>query len=171
MHNALVHKHQKLLAIYNRIKQYWNLLGFKQQITNIINNYNSCKKNKVKQYKAYSLLKLFLIFTTVWKSISLDFITKLPILQKPLTKILYNSILIVVCKLSKYAYFLLYKKASTATDLVYTFIRNIIGNHGTPKEIISNRDKLFTSNFWQLLMKNLGTKQKMSTAFYLQTDS
>ena len=61
-HGAPAHKHQKVLATYNWIKQYWNPLGLKQQIINIINNCNNCKKNKAKQYKVYSLFKLFLIF-------------------------------------------------------------------------------------------------------------
>ena len=77
----------------------------------------------------------------------------------------------MVCRLSKYAYFLLYKKANIVTDLAYTFIKNIIENYGTPREIISNKDKLFISNFWQLFIKNFGTKQKMLIIFYLQINS
>ena len=77
----------------------------------------------------------------------------------------------MVCRLSKYAYFLLYKKASTTTDLICIFIKNIIKNHKTLRKIINNKHKLFILKFWQSLIKNFGAKQKMSTAFYLQTNN
>jgi hypothetical protein len=69
-----------------------------------------------------------------------------------------------------YAYFIPYKEASTAEELAYTFLRIIVSNHGMPQEIISDRDKLFTSNFWKSLMKQLGAKHKLSTAAHPQTD-
>ena len=61
-------------------------------------------------------------------------------------------------------------ESSTAEDLAYTFLRTIVANHGVPKQLVSDRDKLFTSNFWKSLMKQLGTNHKLSTSFYPQTD-
>ena len=49
--------------------------------------------------------------------------------------------------LIKYSYFLLYKKASTAKDLVYTFLKTIVVNHELLDKIISNKDKFFTLKF------------------------
>jgi len=46
----------------------------------------------------------------------------LPESEKPLTKIKYNSILVIVDKFTKYAYFLLYQKTANTDDLVYTFL-------------------------------------------------
>ena len=46
----------------------------------------------------------------------------------------------------------------------------VISQHGLPDEIISDRDKLFTSKFWTSLMAQLGTNHKLSTAFHPQTD-
>ena len=59
----------------------------------------------------------------------------------------YNFILMITDKLIKYKYFLSYKKATFAEDLTYTFLRMIVANHDLSDEIISNRDKLFTSKF------------------------
>jgi hypothetical protein len=82
----------------------------------------------------------------------------------------YDSILVITDRLTKYAYMLLYKEASDAEELAYTFLRIVVANHGVPDEIISDRDKLFTSKFWTALTGLLGVKRKMSTAFYPQTD-
>jgi transposase InsO family protein len=63
-----------------------------------------------------------------------------------------------------------YKESSTAEDLTYIFLRIIASIHSVPTEIISDRDKLFTSKFWQTLTALLGIKRKLSTAFHPQTD-
>jgi hypothetical protein len=94
--------------------------------------------------------------TGAWKSIALDFIVKLLLLKEILIGVTYDSILIITDRLIKYAYFVSYKKDLTAEELAYTFNENIITNHGIPEEIISNRDKLFTSKFWKSLINQLG---------------
>jgi hypothetical protein len=77
----------------------------------------------------------------------LDFIVKLPLLKEIFTGVIYNSILVVTDRLIKYAYFIFYKEDLAIEELVYIFNMNIIINYGILEEIISNRDKLFTSNF------------------------
>ena len=49
-------------------------------------------------------------------------------------------------------------------------LKEIIANHGIPQSIISNRDKLFTSKFWNTWTQQLGTKIKLSTAYHPQTN-
>ena len=64
-----------------------------------------------------------------------------------MTNVMYNSILVITDRLTKYRHFILYKEASDAIELVYTFLKVVIANHGLLKEIILDRDKLFTSKF------------------------
>jgi hypothetical protein len=82
----------------------------------------------------------------------LDFIIKLLPSKEELIGVTYNSILVVTDRLTKYAYFISYKEGSTVEELIYTFNRNIIANYGIPEEIINNKNKLFISNFWKLLI-------------------
>jgi hypothetical protein len=39
-----------------------------------------------------------------------------------------------------------------------------------PKSIVSNRDKLFTSNFWKTLIAEYGIQRKLSTSYHPETD-
>lgn len=87
-----------------------------------------------------------------------------------MTGVVYDSILVITDRLTKYGHFVPYKEASNAEELAYVFKKIVIANHGLPEEIISDRDKLFTSKFWQSLMAQLGTNHKLSTAFHPQTD-
>jgi hypothetical protein len=82
----------------------------------------------------------------------LDFIVKLLLLKEALIRITYDFILVVTDRLIKYAYFIFYKEGLTVEELIYTFNRNIIANYRISEEIINNRDKLFISNFWKLLI-------------------
>jgi hypothetical protein len=118
----------------------------------------------------YGQLKSLPIPKGAWKSIALDFIVKLPLSKDPLTGVKYDSILVITDRLTKYGYFIPYLEASDAEALAYTFLRVVIAHHGLPEEIISDRDKLFTSKFWRSLMALLGANHKLSTAFHPQTD-
>ena len=100
----------------------------------------------------------------------MDFIVKLPRSTELLTRAVYDSILVVTDRLTKYGYFIPYKEVSTAEDLAYTFAKYVLGNHGCPREIISDKDKFFTSRFWKSLIDQLGVNYKLSTAYHLQTD-
>jgi hypothetical protein len=62
-------------------------------------------------------------------------------------KVIFDLILVVIDRLTKYGYFILYKESLLAEELAYTFNKYIIGNYGILKEIINNRNKLFTSRF------------------------
>jgi hypothetical protein len=100
----------------------------------------------------------------------MDFITKLLSLKDPMTKVEYDSILVIMDRLTKYVHILLYIEASNAIDLAYTFLWHIIANYRTPELIISNRDKLFISKFWKSLIDQMGIKWKLSIAYHPQTD-
>ncbi|XP_039123663.1 uncharacterized protein LOC120260295 [Dioscorea cayenensis subsp. rotundata] len=51
-----------------------------------------------------------------------------------------------------------------------TFIHHVAKLHGIPKTIISDRDKAFTSKFWNHLFSRMGTTLSMSTAYHPKTD-
>ena len=77
----------------------------------------------------------------------MDFIVKLPASKEVMTGVIYDSVLVIINRLIKYAYFIPYKKDLIAEELIYVFNRNVIANYKILEEIINNRDKLFTSKF------------------------
>ncbi|GKE19387.1 putative mitochondrial protein, partial [Tanacetum coccineum] len=79
-------------------------------------------------------------------------------------------ILVVVDRLSKYAYFIAMQHPFTASIAAQVFLDNVYRLHGLPDSIISDRDKLFLSHFWQSLFRVLKVELKMSTAYHHQSD-
>ena len=59
----------------------------------------------------------------------------------------YDVITVYTEQLTKYIHIKLSKRTMTAEDMAQQFLKTIVLNHGTPKRIISNRDKLFTTKF------------------------
>lgn len=81
-----------------------------------------------------------------------------------------NAILVVVDRLTKYDHFLALKHPFTAQDVADLFLTEIYWRHGLPNTIVSDRDSVFTSQFWQRLFKSMGVKLHMSTSYHPQTD-
>lgn len=79
-------------------------------------------------------------------------------------------ILLVVDRFTKYSHFVGINHPYTHFHVARIFMDNIYKLHGLPKSIISDRDSIFISAFWQELFKLLGTELSLSTAYHPQTD-
>jgi hypothetical protein len=62
--------------------------------------------------------------------VALDFVTKLSLFRELMTGVIYDFIIVITDRLTKYAYFILYFKNFSAEDLAYMFYRYIVANHG-----------------------------------------
>jgi hypothetical protein len=124
-------------------------------------------RTKYRRYKPYRLIKSPDVPDGPWESVAWDFIIKLLELKELISNAQYDSILIIIDKLTKFGYFLSYRESSTAEELVYIFLRKIVANHELPREIISDRNKLFISKFWQALTAKIRIRTKLSIAFHL----
>jgi hypothetical protein len=58
----------------------------------------------------------------IWQDVALDFVTKLSLFKELMTGVIYNSIMVVINRFTKYAYFISYLESSLAEDLAYIFV-------------------------------------------------
>ena len=100
----------------------------------------------------------------------MNFITKLSKFKDLATEDSYDLILVMVDQLTKYSHIILFKKMYTAEQLRYIILNRLIRYHRISKELTSDWDKLFTLNYWKMLILILKIKLKMSTAYHPQTD-
>ncbi len=128
----------------------------------------SCWKNKIQRDKWYDEVTWIDVLSRSWKSITMNFITKLSSSKDSAWGVQFNSILMIVNRLIKYTMFISFKKTVTAPVLVYIILQELISNHELLKEFIINRDKLFTSKFWKMFTVKLRIRWKMLTAYHSQ---
>ncbi|GJU71612.1 putative reverse transcriptase domain-containing protein [Tanacetum coccineum] len=95
----------------------------------------------------------------------MDFITKLP-----RTPSGYDSISVIVDRLTKSAHFIPMNEKYKMENLTRLYLKEIVCRHRVPVSIISDRDPHFASRFWRSLQKSLGTNLDMSTAYHPETD-
>jgi hypothetical protein len=136
----------------------------KHDIHNFVVECDVCQCNKGETVKSPGTLQPLLIPPTIWKDISMDFITGLPKLDNK------SVIVVVVDRLSKYAHLCALQHPFTTSTVAQIFMDQVFKLHGMPHSIVSNHDPTFTSNFWQELFKIQGTKLHLSTTYHPQTD-
>nr|GEU47239.1 reverse transcriptase domain-containing protein [Tanacetum cinerariifolium] len=101
-----------------------------------------------------------------YDNIMMDFITKL---LKSLQG--FDTIWVIVDRLTKSAHFLPIKENDPLDKLARLYLNRIIARHGILVSIICDCDRRFTSNFWRSFQKALGTNISMSTAYHPKTNS
>jgi len=100
----------------------------------------------------------------IWETITMDFIVDLP------TSNGYDSILTVVDRHSKAIILAPCHKTITAKQTSQLLLDYVWKCMGFPLTIISDRGPQFAAQVTQELWRKLGIKQKLLTAFHLQTD-
>jgi hypothetical protein len=170
IHEEPTSGHQGIERTIERITRNYYFPGLRKTVEKIIQECDICKRSKHERHASYGKMTHIQTPDKPWKSISFDWITKLPRSHEPMSRTEYDSIWVITDRLTKYAYFLPYRESSTAEELGYMYLRHVISNHGHPETIITDRATIVTSKFWQTLMNNLGTKHKMTTAYHPQTN-
>jgi hypothetical protein len=169
-HEHPVNGHMGIAKTTKKLMKSYDFPKLRGIVKEVVNNCQQCQQNKASRHKPYGELKPLPIPKRAWGSIALDHIVKLPKSREPMTNAVYDSILVITDRLTKYGYFVPYKEASSAEELAYAFLRIIVANHGLPDEIVSDRGTTFASKFWQSLTSQLGVNHKLSTAYHPETD-
>jgi hypothetical protein len=94
----------------------------------------------------------------------MDFITNLPLTNNK------STIWVVVDRLSKFAHFIAMPASFTVASLASIFLTEIHRLHGAPKTIVSDRYRVFVSQFWRALFKGIGTTLAFSSSYHPQLD-
>lgn len=128
----------------------------------------TCKRSKPSNQKPYGLLNPLPVPGHPWESIGVDFVGPLPKSKNRDGE--FNSITVVICLLTGMVHLIPSRENYTAIQVAELMFEHVYKLHGLPKNIISDRDVLFTSAFWQRLNKLIGARLRMSSAYHPQTD-
>nr|GEW09733.1 putative reverse transcriptase domain-containing protein [Tanacetum cinerariifolium] len=151
--------------MYQDMKKLYWWPNIKADIATNVSKCLTCAKVKAEHQRLSGLLVQPEIPQWQWDNISMDFITKLPNSSQG-----YDTIWVIVDRLTKSAIFVPIRKTDPMEKLERMYLKEAVTRQGILVSIIYDRDPRFTSNFWRSLQKALGTSLDMSTAYHPQTD-
>jgi hypothetical protein len=123
-----------------------------------------CQRVKADHMRLARLLQPLSIPAWNWEDISMDFIVGLPLTGRK-----FNSIWVIIDRLTKSAHFILVHTFYRAEKYAELYISRILCMHGVPTTIF-DRGPQFIARFWEQLNDSLGTHLIHGSAYHPQTD-
>nr|GEU76070.1 reverse transcriptase domain-containing protein [Tanacetum cinerariifolium] len=164
-HKLKYYVHPGSDKMYQDMKKLYWWPNMKANIATYVSKYLTCARVKAEHQRPSGLLVQPTIPEWKWDNITMDFITKLPKSSQG-----FDTIWVIVDRLTKLAHFLPIRENDPLDKLARLYMNRIVARHGIPVSIICDHDERFTSDFWRSFQKALGTDISMSTAYHPKTD-
>ncbi|KAH0741272.1 hypothetical protein KY290_034315 [Solanum tuberosum] len=154
-HGSRYSIHPGVTKMYQDLKQIHWWSGMKKDIAEFVAKCQNFQQVKYEHQRPVGLLQ----------RMSIPVVVGLP---KTLGK--FDSIWVVVDRLTKSAHFIPIRIEYNVEQLAKVYVKEIVRLHGVPISIISDHGTQLTSKFWRKLHEELGAQLTFSTAFHPQTD-
>jgi hypothetical protein len=163
---AAVHEdgHEGVQRTLHRLRRDFHFPDMRRVIQDFVRVCATCQRYKSEHLHPAGLLFPLPVPTAVWADIGIDFVEALPRVRGK------SIILTVVDRFSMYCHFIPLAHPYSAESVAQAFFTDIVRLHGVPQSMVSDRDPVFTSTFWRELMRMMGTKLHMASAFHPQSD-
>jgi hypothetical protein len=164
-HDLAYSIHLGSTKMYLDLKERYWWYGMKRDVATHVALCDVCQRVKAEHQRPADLLQPLKVLEWKCEEIGMDFIVGLP-----RTRDGYDSIWVIVHRLTKVAHFIPMKTTYIGARLAVLYISRIVCLHGVPKKIVSDRGTQFTSQFWQKLHESMDPKLNFSSAYHPQTD-
>jgi len=144
-------------------RNYW-WPGVTRDVGRYVKGCDLCQGMKNRTEEPAGKLKLSEVPQKTWSHLTVDFITKLPVVAGK------DAILVVCDRLSKMTHFVATTEGTSAEGLARLFRDNVWKLHGLPESVVLDRGPQFAAELTKELNRMLGIKTKLSTVFHPQTD-
>jgi len=145
------------------MRNYW-WLGVTRDVGRYMEGCDMCQRMKNRTEVPAEKLKLSEVPEKPWTHLTVDFITKLPLVTGK------DAILVICDRLSKMTHFVATTEKMSAEGLARLFRDTIWKLYGLPESIVSDRGLQFAAELTKKLNKMLEIETKLLTAFHPQTD-
>jgi hypothetical protein len=164
LHNSPLGGHSGFPVTYQKVKQLFVWPGLKKYVQQFVQTCSVCQQAKPDHSPYPGLLQPLPVPAGAWQNISMDFVEGLPLSRGR------NCVMVIVDKFSKFSHFIPLKHQFTAASVAQVFMQEVYRLHGLPLAIVSDRNRIFTSQFWKTLFQLAGVSLNMSSAYHPQSD-
>jgi transposase InsO family protein len=165
-HSLLAHLGPLKTVTYMQDHLWWKSMV--RDVKAFCESCSTCARSKPSNQKPVGLLNPLDIPSHPWEAIGIDFIGPLPLSKDWESS--YDYITVIIDLLTGMVQLVPSKTTYTAANIAELIFDAVYKYHGLPKRIVSDRDKLFTSRFWQRLNALLGVDLRMSSAYHPESD-
>jgi hypothetical protein len=120
--------------MYHDLKATYWWYGMKRDVVKYVALCDTCQQVKAEHQRPAGLLQPLQVPEWKWEEIAMDFIEGLPRTQSG-----YDSIWVIVNRLTKVAHFIPVKTTYSRPQLAKLYMSRIVCLHGVPKKIVSDR--------------------------------
>jgi len=145
------------------MRNYW-WPGVTRDVGKYVEGCDLCQRMKNRTEEPAGKLRLSKVPQKMWMHLTVDFITKLPVVAGK------DAILVVCNRLSKMTHFVATTEGTSVEGLARLFRDNVWKLHGLLESVVLDRGPQFVAELTKELNRMLGIKTKLSTAFHPQTD-
>lgn len=165
-HSILAHLGPRKTLNYLREQVWWK--DMIEDIHKFCKSCPTCKMSKPNNQRPYGLLSTLSVPEYPWQGIGIDFVGPLPESRNRTGS--FDMIAVIIDLLTGMTHLVPSRQTYRAKDIAELVFEHVYCLHGLPKYIVSDRDSLFTSAFWERLNGLIGVQLRMSSAYYPQSD-
>jgi hypothetical protein len=160
-HTSRYSIHPGSTKMYHDLRQQFWWTRMKRETAHYVSECDTCQKVKANYMKPGDLLQPLSVSDWNWDDISMDFNVGLS-----LTAHKYNSIWVIVDRLTKSAHFIPVNTNYNIQKYAEIYVAHVLCLHGVPKTIVSDRGSQFVARFWEQLHTSLETQLIHSSAYH-----
>ena len=159
-HDSLFAGHAGMNRMAEHLGRYFYWERMRDDIRTHIRGCQQCQQNKYKRGPPIGLYTGRRVPVRRWETISIDFITDLPLTNKG-----NNAILVVMDMLSKRVYCIECNMTLTGKETAELLVNSVFRHVGLPSRIICDNDVRYTSKIFEEVMKILGIKLSLGPTY------
>ena len=156
--------HLGFLKTFHRVKRVFYWPGLREDVKKHVKECDACQRLKAETCNVAGLLLPLPIPDKPWLDVSMDFVKGLPKSQSK------DVVLVVEDRLTKFVHFFPLSHPYAAVKVAHLYLNYVFKLHGMLASIVSDRGLMFTSHFWQELMRLQGVQLAMFSAYHPQSD-
>jgi hypothetical protein len=154
-------EYEKILELLQK-KYWWSNMS--KNVKKYVVSCTKCSLTKSIKHKFYELLQSLSIFMKFRKNWTMNFIIDLSLNKR--SEQIYDFILIIIDRYTKYFRYISVKKDWTAKQLTNQLFDEIFSKHEMSKSIMFDRNSLFIFNFWFNFCYHLKIKIRLNIVFH-----
>jgi hypothetical protein len=151
--------------MYQDLKATYWWYGMKRDVEEYIALCDTYQRDKAEYQRPTGLLQHLQIPEWKWEEIAIDFDVGLPRAESR-----YDSIWVMVDRLTKVAHFIPIKMTCNGPQLAELYMSRIVYLYGVPKRIVFDRGTHFTSKSKERLHETMDTHLNFSSLYHQQTN-